>query len=938
MTPISPRPDHRPSPLDQASFCWVADLPEGRNQFVSFERRFLLQQPIALALHLFADTRYRLFVNGHFVSYGPARFVTAHPEFDTLQLQNWLRAGENIVRVEVNYFGCSSFQSLPDGRPGFIAAGRSADGAVCLATPGDWRACIHRAWDAQAPLFSFAQNPAEIRDTRILRAELATAASLPLRPLPPEARPWGRPRPRSVPLSTYTIERPTRINVTGPLAPGLRFGAQISRPPGPVESQPTERFVQFVTWIHSPRAQSVALDCFWGDYLLNGVRVATRIDHKLGNHCAGVLDLRAGWNLLSGSFETLLQKWALLLGFPACSGLSLHARPVATESAIFALSPLLAHRAPPLAELPSGEPPEGWSLRANEAFSSVTPARLVAWDHPAEDALRGLPFARLPEVSAHISEAALWSFDFGTEYHGHPVLVVEAPAGSVLDIAYDDWLRADGCANIYNSNPFTDAADRFVLAGGREEIEVFHPRGGIHLQVTLRAPAGHPPATLELHDVHVRCRSTIRRVEGSFVSGDPLLDWTWRTAAETLRISIDDAYADCPWRERGSYIGDTLVNLHLHRLITTDLSVARRTLELFALDQLPNGQLPCCAPSWLGRPHEDFTLIWVRAVRDYWALTGDLEFTRRQLPVIDRVLASSAWRVGPGGLWNADGLRQFIDWGVLREEREGEANAVLNLLRLDALRCTAELAQAVGDTRARAAREAEAALVAAAIEKTLWDPTEGRFRPSATGHSAALHANILALRLDVGPASRVLAYLEPRLLGNLEHGLSKGEFSGYFELFYLHFLLPALANHGRLELAIRLLREHYGHLQVLKVPTLPECFSGAALGRGSCCHSWSGTGATFATEWILGFRQITPGDPDHWLLAPALGDLDRLSATIPHPRGTIHLDLRREGLEIVTSIRAPEGVIVRHGPATAAPWPSRSPAPATSTRIAAPSR
>ncbi|MEI7535186.1 MAG: hypothetical protein WCK57_12530, partial [Verrucomicrobiae bacterium] len=121
-------------PIFTASeFSWAKDLPPGRNQFVSFERRFVCSATTPATLHLFADTRYRLYVNGEFVAYGPGCFVTAHPEYDTNDLTPLLRAGENLLRVEVNYYGCSSFQTMPDGMPGFIAAGGTADGRVDFA-------------------------------------------------------------------------------------------------------------------------------------------------------------------------------------------------------------------------------------------------------------------------------------------------------------------------------------------------------------------------------------------------------------------------------------------------------------------------------------------------------------------------------------------------------------------------------------------------------------------------------------------------------------------------------------------------------------------------------------------------------------------------------------------------------------------------------------
>ncbi len=127
-----------------------------RNQFVRFERWFHLQEIRGkFPLSLFADTRYRLRVNGAFVAAGPGRFVTQFPEFDTHELSPFLRPGANRISVEVNFFGASSYQSMPDGKPGFIAWGgftfapvvhRITRASGRIAHPDGW---INVSWEKQ---------------------------------------------------------------------------------------------------------------------------------------------------------------------------------------------------------------------------------------------------------------------------------------------------------------------------------------------------------------------------------------------------------------------------------------------------------------------------------------------------------------------------------------------------------------------------------------------------------------------------------------------------------------------------------------------------------------------------------------------------------------------------------------------------------------------
>lgn len=911
-TPLTfPAPSREISPHSTAAFCWVPQLAPSRNQFVSFERRFRLTEIGDASIRLFADSRFRLFINETFIAYGPGRFVTASPEFDEYEIGDALVVGENLIRVEVNYYGSSSFQTMPDGQPGFIADGSADDGGVSFTTPGEWRSRIHHAWDAQAPHFSFAQNPAEICDTRLLAGELAARKTLPLVTLPPGNLPWNKPVPRTAPYPDYALRRPARLAIAGPVVPSQRWGVQLRHPCfKPEERKAKPCYVSFVTWINSPREQTVTMDCLWADLILGGTPVQTRYPGFLGNHGEASLALQAGWNFLSGSIELLQEHWPLLLGFPPEAGLSLHALPSHDCQDAFALSPPGGESRPWALSSPADFAlPPRWRAVPND-IPSVTPARLIAWDQvDPGHARKRLPAAQFSDAATFTGPSALWSYDFADEYYGQPVIEVEAPAGTILDVAYDDWQRSDGCVNLYHSNPFTNAADRFILRGGRQKIEVLNPRGGIFLQLILRAPAGSPSAKLTVHDIAIRRRTTIVHASGSFACGDPVLDWAWCTSVHTLQSSTDEAYADCPWRERGSYIGDTLVNLHLHRLISTDLSVARRTIGLFGAAQLPNGQLLACAPSWLARCHCDFTLLWIQAVHDLWAFTGDSAFVETQWPVIQRIFSNTAWKVDARGLWDTTGEHAFVDWGSIPSERNGPGNAVINILRVAALRSAARLAEVLRKSSIAARYRNEADRVAETLIACLWDKARGRFNANIGAETPAVHANVLALRHGIGPSDQILAYLEPRLRDNFDAALNpETAKNGFIELYFFHHLLPALAAHGKTDLAEKLIEQTYGFLKSFGHPTLVENFQRAHDGKGSCCHSWSGSPAVYSTAYILGLRQASPGDPDAFVLDPVSSGQSKAEGTFPHAQGMIHIRWDRHGSRIVARASVPEGV------------------------------
>ena len=884
----------------------MKDSAPRRNQFVRFDRTFdLAAVPETFPISLFADTRYRLWVNGEFVATGPGRFVTQFPEFDTHDVAHRLRVGSNSLLVEVNFYGASSYQSMPDGEPGFIAWG--GDGEVDLTTPGDWQAFHMDAWRWDAPLFSFAQGPVEICDTRL------SCGGVPVPMVAPggaSAR-WSQLAPYSGVPIPFFVHRPQRLEMVGHLAScEKRLGFMLHDPNASVQTIDKEElpWAGFATWILSPKAQAVTLSCFWSDLLCNGTPIAIDTDTPLGNHGHCSLDLQEGWNLLAGKVQILTEFWTYCLGIPA-AGLSFHGCQDAACEEPFAILPKA-----PLDEVVLPMPgdtaaPSHWVLHDGDP-QALTPARMMGWDIPAADARRALEPEQLAEVSTIVAAEATWCFSFAGEFLGHVVLDVEAPEGTVMDVACDDWQAAHGGVALYQSNPFTDSADRFILRGGRQRVELFHPRGGKFLQVTLRSPGG-ASLPLSLHDVFVRSRQALGVDSTRFSSDHDILNWAWPVAMRTLIVSTDEAYSDCPWRERGSYIGDGYVNIHLDLLLNGDYRTARRTLRLFAQAQLPDGQLACCAPSWLRKPHEDFTLIWLLTLHDFWAATGDTELVEELWPVVQKIWQSPSWECHSSGLWNATGKRLFIDWGVLKSEREGEANAVINLFRFGAAKACANLAVALGKTDEASVFTSGALAVEAALTEHLWNDAEGCLRPSLRGTTPALHANTLALAFQLGEEtlrSRILTFLEPRLRDNLTKGIRDGQNSGHLELYFLHYALPALAMHGRPDLAEMLIGEHYGFLRDKGFDTLGECICRVERSIGSLCHSWSGAAAIYAARYVLGIRPSAPGNPRELLFEPIVHGIKRASGRIAHPQGWIDVSWVDDCGVFSPMLKAPAGV------------------------------
>ncbi|KAI0123934.1 Six-hairpin glycosidase-like protein [Xylariales sp. AK1849] len=111
----------------QAKWIWVPDFDDAaaKGQFVLFRKTFRVKEKATddILLHVSADTRYRLYLNGKRVSFGPCKSYLTHWNYETVNIAPFLREGNNVLAAKVLRFstvhdGCLSM--VRSALPGFI--------------------------------------------------------------------------------------------------------------------------------------------------------------------------------------------------------------------------------------------------------------------------------------------------------------------------------------------------------------------------------------------------------------------------------------------------------------------------------------------------------------------------------------------------------------------------------------------------------------------------------------------------------------------------------------------------------------------------------------------------------------------------------------------------------------------------------------------------
>ena len=147
--PQNSLPSARSLNLSPAEWIWY---PAGRtlcNTMVLFRRGLNLVAGVKKATGwIVADSRYRLFVNGKRLQWGPTPCDPRWVEADPLDLSEALKEGENVIGAEVLYYGLGD-GTWPIGKPGFLfnLEIESRDGSIVkIVSDRSWQTHLARSW------------------------------------------------------------------------------------------------------------------------------------------------------------------------------------------------------------------------------------------------------------------------------------------------------------------------------------------------------------------------------------------------------------------------------------------------------------------------------------------------------------------------------------------------------------------------------------------------------------------------------------------------------------------------------------------------------------------------------------------------------------------------------------------------------------------------
>ncbi len=114
---------------------WAAGREKEMNLTLGFRGVFDAVANKDMKLRVAASTVYRLYLNGKFLGYGPARAAHGFFRVDEYDLGNLAEKGQNILAIEVAGYNANSYYTIDE--PSFLQAEVEQNGKIILATGTD---------------------------------------------------------------------------------------------------------------------------------------------------------------------------------------------------------------------------------------------------------------------------------------------------------------------------------------------------------------------------------------------------------------------------------------------------------------------------------------------------------------------------------------------------------------------------------------------------------------------------------------------------------------------------------------------------------------------------------------------------------------------------------------------------------------------------------
>ncbi|AFH60330.1 family 78 glycoside hydrolase catalytic domain [Paenibacillus caseinilyticus] len=443
--------------------------------------------------------------------------------------------------------------------------------------------------------------------------------------------------------------------------------------------------------------------------------------------------------------------------------------------------------------------------------------------------------------------------DFGTEITGQFTLRAQGAAGDRIEIRCGEEMMDDGKHVRYDMRCGCLFQEIWTLSGRAEEEPEFYDYKAFRY-VELQGPehaldAGSFAAVVRHYPLDpAACR---------FTTTDTQLQGIWDICRRGVMLCAQEAFLDCPSREKGAYLGDAGIMAHTHMYLSGDSRLVRKTLHDYALSSRICPGLMAVAPGSFMQEIADFSCQWPQQLLTYYLYSGDVEFLKEMYPYAEGVMNYfRAYARRDGLLESVNEKWNLVDWPA--DMRDGYdfylsnpvgtgCHNVMNAFYYGCVSAVQEIQDILHipyDDQLPDLREA--------FIRTFWDAGTGLFVDAEGSPHTALHSNVLPLYYGIAPVESI-----PGILSFIrEKRLS-------CSVYFAYFLLKALAGAGEYELAYELLMCHdersWSNMLREGATACFEAWGKNQKWNTSLCHGWASAPIAVLIEDVIGLKPAEPG-------------------------------------------------------------------------------
>jgi len=512
-------------------------------------------------------------------------------------------------------------------------------------------------------------------------------------------------------------------------------------------------------------------------------------------------------------------------------------------------------------------------------------------------------------VPAHTTASLLLDQTYLTT--AYPVMTVSGGKGATINLRYAESLYVQklsakhladkGNRNDVDGKTFLGSSDAYVADGGSHRI--YRPLfWRTYRYVKLELQTSDEPLIIE--DLEGIFTAYPFQRKSTFQIAEPtankdiqqILSTGWHTA----RLCAHETYMDCPYYEQLQYAGDARIQMMVSLYMTGDSRLMKNGIGLLNSSRTAEGATYSRAPSFLQQYIPPFSLWWVGMIHDYWMYVDDIDFVKDMLPGVRSVLAFYVGYQKANGSLRRMPWWNFVDWvkqwpeGEAPGDVDGSSAAALDLQLLLAYQWAGDLETAVGSRALAGEYKTSAEKLKAAILATDWDPARELFADQPSHRSYSQQVNTLAVLAGIVPPQQARSVVE-KIISDTSLAQSSIYFRAYTN--------ATLRKVGLGERYIDML----GAWREMLNQGLTTWAEWSGPDARSDCHAWGSSPNYELLRTVAGIESVAPGFR-RVRIAPNLGKLQHVTATMPHPNGEIRVDLQQRGGKPVANVELPSGV------------------------------